>query len=296
MEDSPLNLAHREDRRAEQHLKFRRFDEAVKCHELAAKYIENAMTITSIPRALESLTLQREFHLRQLHIVELKKTQFSLVRKALENKRRIMAHLREKILSEDQKGQEPKSLQIAIYQTMQEADSLFVELLGGTGTDEVDSPANPDTTSQGQDPTPISNPLGSKHPKEDRVVIEELHTLNHQLRDLIKALIIQLDESERENKALRGRITELENELVRNAQSNCLNGAAVGLQNDPERNIQPHTVNGTSVGLQVITDSTGGNFSPFVLSPVGQLSPDVVEARELPPLAPLEMPKFDYDM
>ncbi|KAK3921934.1 Nuclear receptor-binding factor 2 [Frankliniella fusca] len=294
MEDSPLNLAHREDRRAQQHLKFHRFEEAVQCHQQAAKYIEDAMLITTTPRALESLSLQKEFHLRQLHIVQLKKTHFALVKKALENKRKIMAHMREKILFGEHKGQEPKSLQYAIYQTMQEADSLFIELLNGTGTDDVDNPVNQETA--GQDSAPISSPIGSKHPKGDRVVIEELHTLNHQLRDLIKALIIQLDESERENKVLRGRIVELENELVRSAQSNCVNGTSVGLQNELERNIQGQGVNGTQGGLQVITDSTGGNFSPFVLSPVGQLSPDVVEARELPPLAPLEMPTFDYNL
>lgn len=65
-----LFQAHREDRRAQQHLKCGRFDEAVKCHQLAANYLEDAITVTSSPRALESLSLQREFHLRQLHIVE----------------------------------------------------------------------------------------------------------------------------------------------------------------------------------------------------------------------------------
>lgn len=156
---------------------------------------------------------------------------------------------------------------------MQEADSLFIELLGGATTDTVDGLSE---DASDQESTPVSNPLGSKHPKEDRVVIEELHTLNHQLRDLINALMIQLDESERENKALRIRIVELEAELVRSHQA--------------------HTSHGEPSGLQVITDSTGGNFSPFVLSPVSQLSPDVAEARELPPLAPLEMPKFDYTL
>lgn len=273
MEESPLNQAHREDRRAQQHLKSGRFNEAVKCHQLAAKYIDDAMRVTSSPRALESLVLQKEFHIRQLEIVELKKTQLGLLKKALENKRRIMAHLRDKMLIGDQKGQEPKNLQTAIYRTMQEADSLLIELLGGAATEDTVDGSNHETSDQ--DSTPALNPLGSKHPKEDRVVIEELHTLNIQLRDLINALMIQLDESERENKALRARITELESELVKSNQAHN--------SNEP-------------VGLQVITDSTGGNFSPFVLSPVSQLSPDAADTRELPPLAPLEMPKFDYNL
>ena len=158
---------------------------------------------------------------------------------------------------------------------MQEADSLFELLVhrGGVGYDETDGP-NKGNDGEGTAPTP--SPVGSKHPKEERVVIEELHTLNHQLRSLVNALMIQLDESERENKALRLRITELENELVRSVQGNNSNAGPSG--------------------LQVILDSTGGNFSPFVLSPVSQLSPDSADARELPPLAPLEMPKFDFTM
>lgn len=271
MEDSPLNLAHREDRRAQQHLKSGRFDEAVKCHELAAEYLENAMTISSSPRALESLSLQREFHLRQRHIVELKRTQLCLLKQAIETKRKIMAHMRAKMLDGGRKGQEPKSIQTAIYRTMQEADSLLELLNAASDTVDGLSQENSD-----QDSVATPNSLGSKHPKEDRVVIEELHTLNHQLRDLISALLTQLDESESENKALRLRIAELENDLRRSHQG--------------------HGSNGEPGGLQVITDSTGGNFSPFVLSPVSQLSPDVVEAQELPPLAPLEMPKFDYTM
>ena len=65
-----LFQAHREDRRAQNHLKAGRFDEAVICHQLAAKYIEDAMRETSTSRALESLQLQREYHIRQLQIVE----------------------------------------------------------------------------------------------------------------------------------------------------------------------------------------------------------------------------------
>ncbi|KAJ1526335.1 hypothetical protein ONE63_009484 [Megalurothrips usitatus] len=275
MEDSPLNRAHREDRRAQQHLKSGRFEEAVRCHQLAAKFIDDAITVTSTPRALESLNLQKEFHLRQLQIVELKKAQLRVLKEAIETKRKMIAHMREKNRDGEQKGQEPKNLQTAIYKTMQEADSLLIELLGGATSDEPTAKVTNQDTSD-QDSTPTLNPLGSKHPKEDRVVIEELHTLNNQLRDLINALMIQLDESERENKALRVRIVELESELVRSNQA--------------------HDSAGEPVGLQVITDSTGGNFSPFVLSPVSQLSPDGAEPRELPPLAPLEMPKFDYNL
>lgn len=49
----------------------------------------------------------------------------------------------------------------------------------------------------------------------------------------------------------------------------------------------------TSNNLKVITDSSGGT-SPFVFSPCSELSPEVNDSRALPPLAPLEMPNFDF--
>lgn len=48
----------------------------------------------------------------------------------------------------------------------------------------------------------------------------------------------------------------------------------------------------SSNNLKVITDSSGGT-SPFVFSPCSELSPDVHD-RTLPPLAPLELPNFDF--
>lgn len=48
----------------------------------------------------------------------------------------------------------------------------------------------------------------------------------------------------------------------------------------------------SSNNLRVITDSSGGT-SPFVFSPNSELSPDMHD-RTLPPLAPLDLPNFEF--
>lgn len=125
---------------------------------------------------------------------------------------------------------------------------------------------------------------GRKWPKDDCTVTEELVTLNNQLRSLVDQLLTKLDASTREAEMLRERVRFLEGEL--RMKSDELEG----------RSCVP-VVRKSS--LHVITDSTGGS-SPFVYSPCSELSPDVpadishTVTRELPVLAPLEMPDFDF--
>lgn len=162
---------------------------------------------------------------------------------------------------------------------MEETDSLLELLVkrgGESDGDEVDGLVQ-ERSSREQTPQPVVE--GRKCPKDDRTVIEELHTLNHQLRDLVAQLVTQLDARTQEVERLRSRIRILE-------ASSCAD----------ERRSSEGGVSGTR--LHVITDSIGGT-SPFVFSPCSELSPDVVDThvtRELPVLAPLEMPNFDFSI
>jgi hypothetical protein len=177
---------------------------------------------------------------------------------------------------------------------MEEADSLLEQLVhhgGGHDGDEMENVKSDNTVGAcgGGDAVKVnaikSGKLeGSKWPKDDRTVIEELRTLNHQLRSLVVQLLTQLDASSKEAEMLRERVRFLEGE--RCVKSDEVEG----------RNSVP-VVRKSS--LHVITDSTGGS-SPFVYSPCSELSPDVpadtphIVPRELPVLAPLEMPDFDF--
>ncbi|XP_063221323.1 nuclear receptor-binding factor 2-like isoform X2 [Bacillus rossius redtenbacheri] len=218
MDSSALNVAHQQHRRAEAHVQFRRFDEAVVCHRRAAEKIGEAMKATKVPRSLESLQLQQEYHLRQEEIVR----------------------------------------------TMEEADSLLDLLVERRGADS-DTDSECEQLEAGGMEAAVAG--ATKRPKDDRTVIEELRTLNHQLRALVFQLVTQLDACAAETGALRDRVRALEAESARGA------------------------------GLHVVTDSVGGNSSPFAFSPCSELSPEATDPRprrELPALAPLEMPSFDF--
>lgn len=283
---SILNLqAHYQQRRAETHLRYRRFEEAIECHQTAAKYLDEALNYVTVPRATESIRLQRDYHIKQQDVIRIKKEQFENYKKAVENQRRRMANAFNNKEFEDKEGNESTSLQTAIYKTMEEADSLL-EILIKRGTSDSDSIKSDISSADTDDrvvtfdtvdgeSTSSNQAMGSKRPKDDHTVIEELRTLNQQLHSLVYQLVTQLDASSREADALRARVKYLESERLKSENS----------QNDTE----PLRNN----NLRIVTDSSGGT-SPYVFSPCSELSPDVGDPRTMPTLAPLELPTFDF--
>ncbi|KRT80648.1 hypothetical protein AMK59_5096 [Oryctes borbonicus] len=273
MEASALNQAHLQHRRAEVHLKHRRFSEAIECHRKSAELLSEALNYTQNLKAIESLKLQRDFHIRQTNVILIKKEQFENYKKALENRRRPSNFSNNDF--EDAHENESTTLQVAIYRNMEEADSLLGMLMkrGSSGNSDSESLRSFSTTDTDEKLGPLdtldNGIIGNKHPKDESVVIEELRTLNEQLHTLVFKLVTQLDASKREVDCLREKVKQLESDKYKVYNKN------------------------TSNNLKVITDSSGGT-SPFVFSPCSELSPDVNESRALPPLAPLEMPNFDF--
>lgn len=179
-------------------------------------------------------------------------------------------------------------MEILCCRTMEEADSLIEQLVRRDG-DELES-VKSDNGACGEDTIKVTATKtgkleGSKWPVDDRTVIEELQTVNYQLRLLVAQLLTQLDASRKEVDMLRERVQLLEEE--HHVKSD-----------DVEGNSSVAVARKSS--LHVITDSTGGS-SPFVYSPCSELSPDVpadtphIVTRELPVLAPLELPDFDFE-
>jgi len=76
MEDSFLNLAHFHSRRAENHLKYRRFDEAIEHHKKTVEFLNKAIEQSNITKNIECLVLQRDYHEKYQNIVLMKKVQF----------------------------------------------------------------------------------------------------------------------------------------------------------------------------------------------------------------------------
>lgn len=173
---------------------------------------------------MESLKLQRDFHLRQKDVILIKKEQFENYRKAVENQRQRQEKLNFLCNNEyeDDQDTESVSLQAAIYRTMEETDSLLGLLVKKSSATNSDSESlksfsTTDTDDRGLsiDIIDCSNSaalLGSKHPKDDTTVIEELRILNGQLHTLVYQLVTQLDARGKEVDRLQETIRKLENE------------------------------------------------------------------------------------
>ncbi|XP_023717396.1 nuclear receptor-binding factor 2 isoform X3 [Cryptotermes secundus] len=286
-----VNNAHQLERRAEAHLLRKHFDESIQCYQKAAEKLKEAEQRSNDEMFLRSVKYQQERCIQLQKVISMKKNQYIADKTRQQKMIQVLTKLEQ---TSDERNQEASNLQRKIYRTMEEADSLLEQLvrLGGESDgDELESVKsdNIDGACGGEDTVQVdaSEPAkleGSKWPKDDRTVIEELRTLNHQLRSLVVQLLTQLDASCKEAEMLRERVRFLEGE--RRVKSD-----------DVEGRISVPVVRKSS--LHVITDSTGGS-SPFVYSPCSELSPDVptdtphIVTRELPVLAPLEMPDFDF--
>lgn len=210
---------------------------------------------------MESLKLQKEFHEKQQDLIKIKKSQYEKYISTVENQKQKATVITEKDVNlANNKTVDSCQLQLAIYKTMEETDSLL-EVLNRRGSD-TDSLKSMD--SEVEESKPETSSLGIKKPKDDTVVIEELRTLNHQLHIMVFQLVTKLDESIQEADSLRDKVIFFEKE---------------------KNESQP----------RLITDHSKKNKN-YSFSSCNDLSPDAIEAQEdLPPLAPLELPIFDLN-
>lgn len=153
-------------------------------------------------------------------MIVIKKQQF-------ENYKRAIEHQKQKKLNslcmneyDDNHDSENVSLQMAIYRTMEETDSLLgllVKKNSATSSDNesIRSFSTTDTDDRALCIDIIDCPnsaalLGSKHPKDESTVIEELRILNGQLHSLVYQLVTQLDARVKEVDKLKETIKQLE--------------------------------------------------------------------------------------
>uniref|UniRef100_A0A1A8GHF0 Nuclear receptor binding factor 2 n=1 Tax=Nothobranchius korthausae TaxID=1143690 RepID=A0A1A8GHF0_9TELE len=68
--DSPLNLAHRQCRKAEHLVAAGKYEEAISCHGKAAELLTEAMRTTGCEQARLSMELQRDSHIKQQHLIQ----------------------------------------------------------------------------------------------------------------------------------------------------------------------------------------------------------------------------------
>ncbi|XP_024887957.1 nuclear receptor-binding factor 2-like isoform X1 [Temnothorax curvispinosus] len=215
METSALNLAHEKQRRAEALLREGKFEEAAKCHEIVADLLTEAhaqlesslihvrastlspqntskfLTPTHSLVTLESLNLQRDYHKRQAAVVRMKQAQYEEYKTTLENHQKDLLNKHAARYSERDNAdlridKFDGSLRQAIYKTIDEQDSLLTLI-------DIKLP-------------PSAEEKSFKHPKDTGTVIEELKTVNSQLRSLVGSLLSQLEAKEEEVRQLTERL------------------------------------------------------------------------------------------
>ncbi|XP_076678378.1 nuclear receptor-binding factor 2 isoform X1 [Andrena cerasifolii] len=203
-----LPKAHERQRRAEALLLQGRYEEAAECQETAASLLGEAQArlgstivhlntsgLSSQPSlavntslhsfgTLESLALQRDYHKRQAAVVRMKQAQYEEYKATLENQQReILSKQAPKQLEKDAielpSDKFDGTLRQAIYRTIEEQDSLLSLI-----------------------PLPNNEDKAFKHPKDTGTVIEELKTVNYQLRCLVGSLLTQLEAKEEEVRQL----------------------------------------------------------------------------------------------
>ncbi|XP_014289535.1 nuclear receptor-binding factor 2 [Halyomorpha halys] len=181
---SPLYLAHLNARNAEKFSKKKAFEEAIECHLNASALLQEAMTLTTFAKTLESLQLQKNYHLAQTEIIRAQQIQFALRKKLAELRKRKKMEKR-KVPEGEQKN---KELEWAVLRKMEEADSLITQL------------------GEKQDEREINLEDISREAKFDKTVIEELKVVNSELRSIITKLLNELESSRMETESLKSRL------------------------------------------------------------------------------------------
>ncbi|XP_056641917.1 nuclear receptor-binding factor 2-like [Diorhabda sublineata] len=263
MDNSPLNKAHQEERRAEVFLRQKKYDECIECHKRSILLLEESCNLTTNKKALESIALQIGYNQKQIDLVLYKQAHSKMesLWKALQ---------KTKTYGGMETVKDELDIEATISRTIEVHDSL-IDYLGKRGGSDNDSVKSCSTSDNEEKLEKVKTEvIGFKRPKDDAQIIEEFKTLSGQLRDSVKCLLVQLDDRNKEIEKLKNTIRQLESEKEKAQQEK------------------------RKASLKVVTDSSGGT-SPYIYSPCSELSPDIIyETRHLPPLAPLEMPDLNY--
>ncbi|XP_042858331.1 nuclear receptor-binding factor 2-like isoform X2 [Penaeus japonicus] len=300
--------AHREQRRAEAFRRGGRLEEAAECHGRAAELLLAALTLTPTPLARQSITLQHSYHLRQQELLKFRSKQLEKYVKAMENQRVKMGTAsgssgggagpggRELTPPGPYTAKRAQAITQEVTKYAEKFDSLLsllileeCEELGKNGeeaegdkstpTEGTETKASVKESSKifgelaGKSKIPVSSEkaaeaggssgevLGQKKDQNVLVIVEELRTLRDHQADIISQLMTELSHMERENSQLKSQVRELQNKCE---------------QYEGERR-----------RMRALADSS---CSPFVFSPLSEISPDPPSVD----LAPLEMPPLDF--
>ncbi|XP_005997767.1 nuclear receptor-binding factor 2 isoform X1 [Latimeria chalumnae] len=209
--ESPLNLAHQQNRKAERLLAAGKYEEAIACHTKAAECLTEAMRLTKSEQAQLSLELQRESHIKQQRLIQEKW-------KRARRDERQRAQL------------QPTSTDLDMTTHLQSLPKVFAEEADGKkvlrSSNERYSPVKEQYLRKMQyvfdrDPDTLLFLLenrevqteacqGSKAPKDDKTRIEEQETKIAELKRLVELLLAENERLMKENHRLKGENARLQ--------------------------------------------------------------------------------------
>lgn len=176
----------------------------MQCHHNAAELLLDAMKSTTSSAALESISLQHSYHLKQKDLIKSKKEQYARVKKAMENI---------KLLSRDPhlklQSNEYSKLQIAIYRAINESEALLHKMSNEDLSSATESRLLQDPVYSGD----VTD--GKKIEKTQQTIVEELQILSQNLHSLVEQLVLQVEVLKDENVTLKERVNYLEKERVK---------------------------------------------------------------------------------
>lgn len=167
----------------------------MQCHHNAAELLIDAMKTTNSSVALESITLQHSYHLKQKDLIKSRKEQYERVKHAMDNLRHISKDPHANI-----DGYENSTTQIAIYKTIDKSNTLLNTLLDKKIANQVINETD-------------SNSKSTDFIHES--VVEELQTLGQNLNSLVEQLNTQVEILKDENMTLKERVDYLEKERTK---------------------------------------------------------------------------------
>lgn len=162
-----------------------------------------AIEATSSATALESLVLQKAFHLRQIELIRKRKP------KNIEmqgNHLRTDGEGKKAVSGGDEKPPQTEDAAERLYQTMEQCDSLLCYLNQRTKTSEKGFHL-------GNIPKPYHSAIKIK--KDDKEVIEELRLHNESLRTHILSLLQECDMLKAESERMHSENKRLKQDLAR---------------------------------------------------------------------------------
>ncbi|CAL8382922.1 unnamed protein product [Gadus morhua 'NCC'] len=207
VEDSPLNLAHQQSRKADRLLAAGKFEEAIACHSSAADLLRDAMKLTECEQARLSMELQKDSHIKQQRLIQERwKREARRGAKASVPAQPSAAPAPtapSRPPAPTHQGQAPEVQGTAGSE--REYDTLLYQLQSRR------SAGSPPA------PTPPRGPGGSKTAKDDKTRLEEQQTANEDLRRMLGALMDENQRLSSENARLRAENGRLRSEVADSA-------------------------------------------------------------------------------